>query len=196
MQNDRHLPLFGPGLGLCPIEDAFERAHAHARATAPHDTTGMLGACPVAHAHLSDLGDPQEEDEPLLDGAELLRAAREPIEWLLMLAQRLAAGDPEEIAAVDRLRAAFHAAVAGRAIGVRMRDVLIVFALLVSALDLQIVHDSVTRSVADGVMALLTYEGVSLAAQLAEIANSMPAIAHQRRTPRSRRGRVPRATPL
>jgi hypothetical protein len=134
-------------------------------------------------------------NEPLLGGAELLRAAREPIEWLLTLAHRLAAGEPEETAAVDRMRAAFHSLLAGRAIGVRMSDVLIVFALLVGALDPGVVHEAVARTIADGVATLLTYEGVSLAAQLARIANSLPATVHHARASR-RRGRTPRSTPL
>ena len=208
MQNDPQFPFLSFGLtGLSPgtLEDVFHRAHAHARATAargtagaptsPHGTGSTPTACPVSHVESSeetyDAG-----DEPLLEGSELLRAVREPIEWLLTLAHRLAAGDAEETAAVDRLRAAFHSRLAGRSIGVRMSDVLIVFALLVGALDPDVVHEGVTRTIADGVATLLTYEGVSLAAQLARIANSLPRTIHHARTPRQRRGRTPRSTPL
>ena len=207
MQNDPQFPFlsFGlTGLPLGALEDAFHRAHAQARATAarstagatrpPHGTADAPPACPVSHVEFSEPHD--VSDEPMLDGADLLRAVREPIEWLLTLAHRLAGGDAEEIAAVDRLRAAFHSRLAGRAIGVRMSDVLIVFALLVGALDPEIVHEGVTRTIADGVATLLSYEGVSLAAQLARIANSLPSAIHHARTPRQRRGRTPRSTPL
>jgi hypothetical protein len=197
MQNDPHLPFptFGlTGQTLGSLDDAFRRAHAHARATAPHCSASTQTPRPVSHTESSEEFD--TNGEPLLDGAELLRAAREPIDWLLTLANRLSAGDPEEVAAVDRLRAAFHARLAGRAIGVRMSDVLIVFALLIGALDLTIVQESVTRSIADGVATLLTYEGVSLAAQVARIANSMPTTIDHGRAPRHRRARTPRSTPL
>ena len=193
MQNDPHAPFSPLGLSLGALEDAFQRAHAYARATSPHD--GTAGPTPCSHAEPSADVDP--EDERLLDGAELLRAAREPIEWLLTLAHRLAAGEPEEVAAVDRLRAAFHARLAGREIGVRMSDVLIAFALLVGALDPGIVVEGVTRTIADGVRTLLTYEGVAIAAQLARIADRLPGIAvHHARRSRSRRSRTAPATAL
>jgi hypothetical protein len=207
MQNDPHIPFlsFGvTGLSLGPLEDAFHRAAAHAGATAPrspptHGTTphggaGTSSARPVSRTELGD--ESGNNDEPLLDGAELFRAAREPIEWLLTLAHRLATGDSEEVAAVDRLRAAFHARLAGNAIGVRMSDVLIVFALLVSALDAAFVREGITRSITDGAAALLTFEGISIAAQLARIAASLPSADYHARTSRQRRGRSPRSTPL
>ncbi|MGH9885701.1 MAG: hypothetical protein ACREBE_09245 [bacterium] len=205
MQNDPQFPFLSFGLtGLGTLEDAFHRAHAHARATAargtgcaptpPHGAVGAQSVCPVSHASSSGEGH-DATDEALLDGRELLRAVREPLEWLLTLAHRLAAGDSEEIAAIDRLRAAFHSRLAGNAIGIRMRDLLIAFALLVGALDADIVHEGVTRTIADGVSTLLTYEGVSLAAQLARIANSLPSVIHARE-PRHRRGRTQRSTPL
>jgi hypothetical protein len=207
MQNDPHIPFlsFGvTGLSIGPLEDAFHRAHAHARAaeprsatphgTTPHGGAGTPNACPVSHTELDD--ETGNNDEPLLYGAELFRAAREPIEWLLTLAHRLATGDSEELAAVDRLRAAFHARLAGNAWGVRMTDVLIVFALLVSSLDATFVREGITRSITDGVATLLTFEGISIAAQLARIADSLPSNSHHARSSRHRRGRSPRPTPL
>jgi hypothetical protein len=206
MQNDPHVPFVSFGLSslrLEPLEDAFHRTHAHARAAAPRSTAspgttqhaeaGTPTACPMSHAESYE--ESVDHGDPLLDGADLLRAAREPIEWLLTLAQRLAAGDSEELAAVDRLRAAFHARLAGRVIGVRMSDVLIVFALLVGALDLTVVQEGITRSIADGVGTLITFEGMSIATQLARIATSRPT-ANQVRTPRRRRDRSPTSTPL
>jgi uncharacterized protein YcaQ len=152
----------------------------------------MLGACSVSHAHGPDEDSTQDApDEELLHGGELLRAVREPIEWLLTLAHRLAAGEAEEIAAVDRLRAAFHAALAGRAIGVRMQDALVAFALLLSSLDPDIVHDDIAACAADGVVMLLRLEGVSPAAPRPRIANSKPACAPQTPAARRRRGATP-----
>lgn len=188
MQNDPQ-PFVPSGLMAGTPEAAFHRAHA--RAPAPPGTTAAPTACPVLRSESTDELDPHVE--PLLGGADLLRAAREPVEWLLTLAHRLASGEPEETAAVDRMRAAFHSMLAGRAIGVRMSDVLIVFALLVGALDPAIVHHAVARTIADGVATLLTYEGVSLAARLAHIANSLPATVHHAQ---HRRARTPRSTPL
>ena len=192
MQNEPHLLILPWSVTLGALEEAFLHAHVHARATAPPGATADPTVCPVSGTGSPDTADPH--DEPLLDGAQLLRAAREPIEWLLTLAHRLAAGEPEETAAIDRMRAAFHARLAGRAIGVRMRDVLVVFGLLLGALDPRVVHDGVARTVADGVAMLLTYEGVSLAAQLARIADSMPTTVHQRAS--RRRNSTPRPTTL
>ena len=175
MQNDPHIPFYGLGLCFSSLEDAFERAHAHARATAPHDT-GETEEDPTDDA----------PDAALLHGVELLCALREPIEWLLTLARRLAAIDPEEIAAVDRLRAAFHAALAGRAIGVRMQDAFIAYALLLSALDLKIVHGGFARCVADGALAFLTSEDASLARPARD--DRKPASVPQTHAPRRRRG--------
>ena len=200
MQNDPHCACFPFAAPLGAHEEAFQRAHAHARATAPHASAGGPQATPISRTDPPD--DPETavdaaiEEEPLLDGEDLLRAAREPIEWLLTLAHRLAANDPEEIAAIDRLRAAFHARIAGRAIGVRMSDVLVAFALLVGALDHRIVLEGVTRTIADGVATLLTYEGVALAAQLARVADRLSVTTlHPPRSPRPRR-RTARPTPL
>jgi hypothetical protein len=192
MQNDPHCSLFGLGLRVSPLEDAFERAHAHARAKAPHDTGSMLGACSVSHARESEDDSTQSApDEELLHGTELLCALREPIEWLLTLAHRLAADESEEIAAVDQLRAAFHAALAGRAIGVRMQDALVAFALLLSALDPDIVHGDIARCAADGVVTLLRLEAVSPAAQRPRVANSTRASVPQTRAPRRRSSGTP-----
>jgi len=195
MQNDPHCPFFPLGLSLGALEEAFQRAHAHACATAPPAATAVSTADPGSHDEPSADLDP--EGERLLDGAELLHATREPIEWLLTLAHRLAGGQPEEVAAIDRLRAVFHARLAGRAIGVRMSDVLIAFALLLGAFDRGVVVEGVTRTIADGVMTLLTYEGVALATQLARIADRAPGfVAHHAHRSRPRRSRTAPATSL
>ena len=197
MQNDPHCTCFPVAAPLGVFEEAFQRAHAHARATAPPVSAGAPPAIPISRTDPSDDSETAVDEEPLLDGADLLRAAREPIEWLLTLAHRLAANDPEEIAAIDRLRAAFHARIAGRAIGMRRSDVLIAFALLVGALDRGVVLEGVTRTIADGVATLLTYEGVALAAQLARVADRLSVTTvHHACGPRSRRSRTARPTPL
>jgi hypothetical protein len=96
--------------------------------------------------------------EPVLDGAELLGVLREPIEWLLALAQRLADADPVDTTAVERLRTAFHARLAGRAACVRKTDVLVVFGLLVGALDPSVVVRAVSNTIGDGLAAVLEAE--------------------------------------
>ena len=197
MQNDPRLPFSPLALSLGALDDAFQRAHARAGG-APHAATPTagrsVGVNPEPSLDVESSLDTDASDERLLDGAELLHAAREPIEWLLTLAHRLAAGDPEEVAAIDRLRSAFHARLAGRAIGVRMRDVLIAFALLVGALDRGVVVDGVARTVGDGVATVLTYEGFALATQLARLAERLPsAVVHHvcgSLPPRPRRSRT------
>jgi hypothetical protein len=193
MQND---PLASFSLfGLPPnaLEDAFERAHAHMRATAPSAATAVPTVDPLSGNDPRD--DAGADDEPALDGNELLRVVREPIEWLLTLAHRLASSVPDDIAAIDRLRAAFHARLAGRPIGVRRSDALTAFGVLLGALDPDVVLQSVTRTIADGVATLLTCEDAALAAQLARIADTFPALSvHHACVPRRRRSRTARTT--
>jgi hypothetical protein len=188
MQNDPRLPFSPLTLSLGALDDALQRVHARARGTPHAAAAPRVGRAADTEPSLAA----ESQDERLLDGAELLRTAREPIEWLLTLAHRLAGGDPEEVAAIDRLRSAFHARLAGRTVGVRMRDVLIAFALLVGALDPSVVVDGVARTVADGVATVLTYEGFALATQLARIAERVPgAVVHHVCGSLPRRPRTP-----
>lgn len=186
MQNDPMSPF---GLSPSAFENAYQRAHGRAFLTAElrAGAASSLGDTP-------DAGDPDDAEvdaERALGGAELLHVVREPVEWLLTLAHRLASGDPDDVAAIDRLRAAFHARLAGRPIGVRVTDALTGFGLLVGALDPSVVLQSVTKTIADGVATMLACESAALAAQLASIADALPAMPlHRPRAPRSRRGRT------
>ena len=189
MQND---PLSPFGLPPSAFENAYKRAHGQARLTAePRAGAG-------SHDDTPDDGDGDDDAddvdaERLLGGAELLHVVREPVEWLLTLAHRLASSDPEDVAAVDRLRAAFHARLAGRSIGVRVTDALTGFGLLVGALDPRVVLQSVTRTIADGVATMVAFEGAALAAQLASLAEALPATpVHHACVPGARRGRTSR----
>jgi hypothetical protein len=170
MQNKPPSPF---GLPPSAFENAYKRAHGQARLTAePHAGTES----PLDDSPDDGDGDGDDVDsERLLGGAELLHVVREPVEWLLTLAHRLAASDPEDVAAVDRLRAAFHARLAGRPIGVRVTDALTAFGLLVGALDPGVVLQSVTRTIADGMATMLAFESAALAAQLASLAEALPA---------------------
>lgn len=192
MHNDPHSPFAPCGLSPNALEDAFQRAHAHA-CTAPLGGFAVPLVVPPSGSGPRDHAG--ADDEPLLDGNELLRVVREPIEWLLTLAHRLASGEPDDIAAIDRLRAAFHAQLAGRPIGVRMSDALTAFGLLLGALDPSVVLQAVTRTITDGVATILTYEGAALAAQLARVADTLPAMSvHHACVPRRRRSRTSRTT--
>ena len=194
MQNDPHFPCHPSGVALGALEEAFQLRPAHSRTTAPRGTAATPAFCPVSRCNPSEGTDP--DDEPVLDGPDLLRAVREPLEWLLTLAHRLAGDEPEEVAAIDRLRAAFHARLAGRAIGVRHSDMLIGFALLIGALDPAIVLEGVRRTIADGVATLLTFEGLAVAAQIASIADRVPVAVHRARTQAHGRARPRRTTRL
>lgn len=189
MQNGPFSPFGSPPSAF---EDAFQRAHAH---TCP--AAALRGsASSVADTPGSDVpdGNAAAGAERMLGGAELLHVVREPVEWLLTLAHRLAAGDPDDVASVDRLRATFHARLAGRPIGVRRSDALTAFGLLVGALDPSVVLQAVTHAIADGVATMLTSEGVALAAHLTGLANVLPAVAvHRARGSRPRRGQTSRA---
>jgi hypothetical protein len=165
------------------LDEAFQRAHAelHAAEAAAAAEEAASGA-----DHL----DGDDADRMLL-GDELLHAVREPIEWLLSLAHRLAAGDRDDVAAIDHLSAAFHSRLAGCATGVRMSDVLTAFALLVGALDPRAVLQAATKTIADGVSTILLCEGAALAAQLASLAEAVPVAVQRVCAPRAQRRRAP-----
>jgi hypothetical protein len=149
------------------IDAAFQRAHAELNAAE--------AAAIAEEAALGPDPDPVDDAaERLLVGDALLHVARAPVEWLLALAHRLAAGDSDHVAALDRLNAAFHSRLAGRSIGVRGSDVLTAFGILVGALDRVIVLESATTTIADGVATILACEEVSLAAQLADLVSALP----------------------
>jgi hypothetical protein len=120
------------------------------------------GERPSTEPSLTPLGDVASTNErtveQLLDGTELLRVLRELIEWILALAHRISGGDPVDIAAIARLRAAFHAQLAGRPIGIRKTDLLIVFGLLFEALDPSVVFRTVSGTIGDGLAAVLGSE--------------------------------------
>jgi hypothetical protein len=134
--------------------------------------------------------DEQEDVEPLLTGEQLLLMLRAPIEWLLELADRLAAHVPEDQAAVRRVRSAFIARVAGRPIHLRTTDMLVVFGVLVGALDLDVVIDAVSRTLGDGIATMVAAQQANLAAQLAALAEALPMPVHHACAPRQRQGRT------
>ena len=175
-------PVYPFGISSSEIEEAFQRARARMYANEAA-AAAEERACPAAE----DVSEPF--GERLLMGHELLLAVREPIEWLLALARRLAADDPDDVAAVDRLTAAFHNRLACGSHGVTVADMLTAFGIVIGALDPTVVLAAATKTIADGVVTLLTYEGASLAAQLARLAEAMPAAVRKACDSRARRSR-------
>jgi hypothetical protein len=174
--------LFSPDALGDALDEAFHRAQGR---TAPvssvpfspasravDDSSALGGAGPF---------DEPEIPEPLLSGDQLLYLLRVPIDWLLTLAQRLAAADPDDIAAVERLRAAFFTRVAGRSVGWRVTDVLQVAGILVGALDLDVVLDAAAKTLGEGMATMMATQQAGLAAQLAALADTLPmAVRHTR----------------
>ena len=168
------------GLSSSELEEAFERARARLHdseaAAAAEDRARARDAAAAAEeaASTADDSDTEPLGERLLMGHELLLAIRDPIEWLLALARKLAAGDPDDVAAIDRLTAAFHNRLACGSHGVTVADALTAFGVLIGALDPSVVLAAATKTIADGVVTLLTYEGAALAAQFAKLTEAMP----------------------
>ena len=139
------------GLSKEELDQAYERARAHLMGeplpTKPTPTPIRDAAGTAEHAA-----------DQLLDSTQLLRVIHEPVEWILRLAHLLADGDPVDSAAIVRLRAAFHARLAGRPTGIRKTDLLVVFGLLVSALDPSVVVRAVSEKIGDGIAAVLGSE--------------------------------------
>lgn len=101
----------------------------------------------------------EENAEPLLvNGAQLLSTVREPVEWLLDLAGRLAGDDPVDAAAVARVHKAFCARLRGQPAHLRPSDLFIVLGLLLSALDPRVAARAVADTVGDGIAAVLRTE--------------------------------------
>jgi hypothetical protein len=133
------------------LDQAYARARANLTGERPSTETIST---PIGNAASTD----DRTVDQLLDGAELLRVIREPVEWLLALAHQLAGADPVDVAAIVRLRAAFHARLAGRPTGVRKTDLLVVFGLLVGALDPSVVVHAVPDTIGDRLAAVLDSE--------------------------------------
>lgn len=70
-----------------------------------------------------------------LDYRPLFRAFREAFDWALDVAASLARDFPEEVEAVERVRAYMRARLAGRVASVEVDDVLFTFGLLIGAID-------------------------------------------------------------
>ena len=165
------------------FEEALQRARAELHAQE---------AAAVAEETAASTDDRGADDWPerLLLGHELLLAVRDPIEWLLALARRLATGDPDDVAAIDRLTAALHARMGrGGGLGVRVTDVLTAFGILIGALDPAVVVESATEAVTGGFATLLAIDGSALVAQIARLANAAKTSARRACASRPRVGR-------
>jgi len=129
--------------------------------------------------------------DQLVDSAELFRVLREPVEWILALAHRLAGGDPVDIAAIARLHAAFHARLTGRPTGIRKTDLLVVFGLLFGALDPSVVFRTVSGTIGDGLAAVLGSES-PLALHITGTVDPFTSLMELLSAPPPRRARGPR----
>jgi hypothetical protein len=173
-------PVHPFGLSSNELQEAFDRARARL------DASEAAAAAEEA-ASTSDDSDTEPLGERLLMGHELLLAIRDPIEWLLALARKLAAGDPDDVASIDRLTAAFHSRLACGSHGVTVADALTALGVLIGALDPSVVLAAATKTIADGMATLLTYEGAVLAEQFAKLTEAMPTAVRRACVPRARR---------
>jgi hypothetical protein len=172
---------------MSPLDQVFARALQRAGvepAVDPDvdpDADPERGAAGGDTPFLSDDRDEHSSDPLLVDGAQLLRAVREPVEWLLGLARRLAGNDPVDVAAVARVYAAFCARLRGQPARLRSSDLFIVLGLLLGALDPSVVVRAVADTIGDGLAAVLGTEP-EVEVQVAETAGPLA-----RRRPRRSR---------
>lgn len=149
---------------LSPLDQAFARALRRVGVESPVDPDPDPepdpdpGASGDETPFLSDDHDESSADPLLVNGSQLLRAVREPVEWLLGLARRLAGNDPVDIAAVARVHAAFCARLRGQPAHLRSSDLFIVLGLLLTALDPSVVLRAVADTIGDGLAAVLGSE--------------------------------------
>lgn len=98
------------------------------------------------------------EDAGDLDWKPLYRALSDSIEWALDVAAKLAAPYPEEVEAVENVRAFVRAKLAGQSAQVRLVDVMLTFGIIVAAIETDLgpqsrvllspMHSVVTNSMA------------------------------------------------
>jgi hypothetical protein len=70
-----------------------------------------------------------------LDWSLLFRAFKDASEWVLDCAAHTARDFPDEVAAVERVRAFMHARNAGRPAHLRVEDLLFTFALVLATIE-------------------------------------------------------------
>jgi len=174
------------GMSSSALDEAFQRAQARLRAP-------EFAASDEPHAGAADECRDDDFPERWLLGHELLLAVREPIAWVLALARRLATGDPEDLAAIDRLTAAFHSWLARDGIGVRKSDALTAFGILLGALDPRVVLASATKTIADGVATILSCEAAAIVEEIGHLADELPTAVYTVRVPRPHSRRSARA---
>jgi len=126
-----------------PQSSFFDQVFAAARARAER------GADEGIVPGDDESGEGERALDELLDVTALLRTLREPVDWLLALAHRLAAEDPIDIAAIARVHTAFHARINGQPARVRTSDVLLVLGLLMTAFDPRLVLRVVSGAASD-----------------------------------------------
>jgi hypothetical protein len=78
---------------------------------------------------------PEDEGADPLDWTPLFRAFKEAFEWTLDVAKSLARDYPEEVEAVERVRAFMRKRIAGQPAHVRIDDVLFTFGLIIGAIE-------------------------------------------------------------
>lgn len=78
---------------------------------------------------------PEKAGTDPLDWTPLFQAFEEAFDWALDVAARLARDYPEEVEAVERVRAFMHQHLAGQPAHVRVDDVLFVFGLIIGAIE-------------------------------------------------------------
>lgn len=81
-------------------------------------------------------------DEGDLDWKPLYRALHDSIEWALDIAAKLAAPYPEEVEAIENVRAFVRAKLAGQAATVRLVDVMLTFGIIIAAIERDLDGDS------------------------------------------------------
>ena len=75
------------------------------------------------------------DDGDSLNWTPLFHAFKEALEWSLDVARNLARDYPEEVEAVDRVRAFMRKRIAGQPAHVRIDDVLFTFGLIIGAIE-------------------------------------------------------------
>ena len=179
---------------LSPLDQAFARALKRVGGESPvdpdlpSDPDPEPGAAGDDAPFVPDDHDEHSADSLLVNGGQLLRAVREPVEWLLGLARRLAGDDPVDIAAVARVHAAFCARLRGQPAHLRSSDLLIVLGLLLTALDPSVVVRAVADTIGDGLATVLGSEA-PVEVQVTE--TSGPLARRQPRCPRFLRWACP-----
>ena len=93
--------------------------------------------------HPDKKNDKKNRQRRVHDWQPLFAAIKDVIDWSLDIAAKLSRHDPEDLEAIEKVRVCFHAWLDGRPCDMDVNDLLVTFATILSAIEIDLGIDSV-----------------------------------------------------